>query len=154
MPNLKREQVMTPPYPPGDSNFQAQKSRESDCQAFDSIRKTTSAGQQMNMASHPTQPLLRVFMYDLPPEFHFGLLGWKGSVNQTWPDVDNPKHIPSYPGGLNLQHSMEYWLTLDLLSSSNMAKVGQPCTAIRVKDSSQADVIFVPFFSSLSWGAG
>nr|KYP47192.1 hypothetical protein KK1_031216 [Cajanus cajan] len=103
--------------------------------------------EQMNMASHPTQPLLRVFMYDLPPEFHFGLLGWKGSVNQTWPDVDNSKHIPSYPGGLNLQHSMEYWLTLDLLSSSNMAKVGQPCTAIRVKDSSQADVIFVPFFS-------
>ena len=42
---------------------------------------------------------------------------------------------------------MEYWLTLDLLSS----KVGQPCTAIRVQDSSQADVIFVPFFSSLSY---
>ncbi|KAG5035454.1 hypothetical protein GLYMA_04G169500v4 [Glycine max] len=145
MPNLKREQILLPPS--GDSNFQSQKPRESDCHASDLSQKTTSVGQQMNMASHPTRPLLKVFMYDLPPEFHFGLLGWKGSVNQTWPEVDNPERIPRYPGGLNLQHSMEYWLTLDLLSS----KVGQPCTAIRVQDSSQADVIFVPFFSSLSY---
>lgn len=132
----------------GDLRFQSQ--REFDCQASNSSQKTTSVGQQMNMASHQTRPLLRVFMYDLPPEFHFGLLGWKGSANQTWPVVDNPKHVPRYPGGLNLQHSMEYWLTLDLLSS-NTAKVGQPYTAIRVHDSSQADVIFVPFFSSLSY---
>lgn len=132
----------------GDLRFQSQ--REFDCQASNSSQKTTSVGQQMNMASHQTRPLLRVFMYDLPPEFHFGLLGWKGSANQTWPEVDNPKHVPRYPGGLNLQHSMEYWLTLDLLSS-NTAKVGQPYTAIRVHDSSQADVIFVPFFSSLSY---
>ena len=147
MPNLKREQVLHPPYPSGDLKFQSQNPRESDCQTSNSSQKTTSVGQQMNMVSYPTRPLLKVFMYDLPPEFHFGLLGWKGSVNQTWPEVDNPERIPRYPGGLNLQHSMEYWLTLDLLSS----KVGQPCTAIRVQDSSQADVIFVPFFSSLSY---
>ncbi|KAK7411410.1 hypothetical protein VNO78_02843 [Psophocarpus tetragonolobus] len=150
MPNLKREQNTLPHYSSGDSNFQSQKPSESDCEGSNSSPKTTSVGQQMSMASQPTQPLLRVFMYDLPPEFHFGLLGWKGSVNQTWPEVDNPQHIPRYPGGLNLQHSMEYWLTLDLLSS-NTTKIGQPCPAIRVQDSSQADVIFVPFFSSLSY---
>ncbi|KAA3470478.1 putative arabinosyltransferase ARAD1 [Gossypium australe] len=106
---------------------------------------------------HPTiescdtnQALLRVYMYDLPSEFHFGLLGWKGKLNQEWPEVNDPIRIPSYPGGLNLQHSIEYWLTLDLLSS-NTPNVVRPCAAIRVTNSSQADIIFVPFFASLSY---
>lgn len=95
-----------------------------------------------------SQALLKVYMYDLPPRFHFGLLGWKGKKDQIWPDVR--RHIPSYPGGLNLQHSVEYWLTLDLLSSNSPGVVGT-CSAIRVMNSSHADVIFVPFFSSLSY---
>ncbi|KAH1107658.1 hypothetical protein J1N35_011426 [Gossypium stocksii] len=106
---------------------------------------------------HPTiescdtnQALLRVYMYDLPSEFHFGLLGWKGKLNQVWPEVNDPSRIPSYPGGLNLQHSIEYWLTLDLLSSDT-PNVVRPCAAIRVTNSSQADIIFVPFFASLSY---
>ncbi|KAJ4824208.1 hypothetical protein Tsubulata_013064 [Turnera subulata] len=98
----------------------------------------------------PNQALLRVYMYDLPPEFHFGLLGWKGKANQTWPDVVDYNNIPSYPGGLNLQHSMEYWLTLDLLASRTQ-KVVRPCSAVRVENSTQADIIFVPFFSSVSY---
>ncbi|PON57383.1 Exostosin-like [Parasponia andersonii] len=102
------------------------------------------------MACDPLQAHLRVYMYDLPPEFHFGLLDWKGRGNQTWPNIQNPSQIPAYPGGLNLQHSIEYWLTLDLLLS-NVPTMFRPCTAIRVKNSSQADVIFVPFFSSLSY---
>ncbi|KAB5527462.1 hypothetical protein DKX38_021309 [Salix brachista] len=95
------------------------------------------------------QPLrkLKVYMYDLPPEFHFRLLGWKGKTNQTWPNVDSHSRIPPYPGGLNLQHSVEYWLALDLLAS-NIPKVG---AAVRVQNSSQADIVFVPFFSSLSY---
>lgn len=96
------------------------------------------------------QALLRVYMYDLPLEFHFGLLGWKGNGDRVWPDVDDRSRIPSYPGGLNLQHSIEYWLTLDLLAS-NTANMIRPCSAIRVNESSEADVIFVPFFSSLSY---
>ncbi|PKI63255.1 hypothetical protein CRG98_016440 [Punica granatum] len=89
-------------------------------------------------------------MYDLPPEFHFGLLGWRRKSNRTWPSVDNPGDIPPYPGGLNLQHSIEYWLTLDLLSSTTPG-IMRPCTVVRVKNSTEADVIFVPFFSSLSY---
>ncbi|KAL7115071.1 hypothetical protein ACP275_04G161300 [Erythranthe tilingii] len=94
--------------------------------------------------------LLRVYMYDLPPEFHFGLLGWKGDGNRTWPDLNDRDKLPSYPGGLNLQHSIEYWLTLDLLASNN-PNVTRGCSAIIVKNSSEADVMFVPFFSSLSY---
>lgn len=97
-----------------------------------------------------SRALLRVYMYNLPPEFHFGLLGWKGNENQTWPVINGRNRIPSYPGGLNLQHSAEYWLTLDLLASES-ADVLRPCSAIRVRNPSEADVIFVPFFSSLSY---
>lgn len=98
----------------------------------------------------PNQAMLKVFMYDLPPEFHFGLLGWKGKKSQTWPDVSDANRALNYPGGLNLQHSMEYWLTLDLLASDHPG-VSRPCTAIRVHDSSISDVVFVPFFSSVSY---
>ncbi|XAR48333.1 Xylogalacturonan beta-1,3-xylosyltransferase, partial [Bertholletia excelsa] len=91
---------------------------------------------------------LKVFMYDLPPEFHFGLLDWKPEGNGVWPDIRTK--VPQYPGGLNLQHSIEYWLTLDLLLSelADPAHIG---SAVRVQNSTEADVVFVPFFSSLSY---
>ncbi|KAJ8763202.1 hypothetical protein K2173_025587 [Erythroxylum novogranatense] len=87
-------------------------------------------------------------MYDLPPEFHFELLDWKAKGNSVWPDLT--AGVPHYPGGLNLQHSIEYWLTLDLLASE-VPEIPRASSAIRVHNSSEADVIFVPFFSSLSY---
>lgn len=92
--------------------------------------------------------VLKVFMYDLPPEFHFGLLDWKPIGNSVWPDVRT--NIPGYPGGLNLQHSIEFWLTLDVLASE-FPHAPKAKTVIRVRNSSEADIIFVPFFSSLSY---
>ncbi|XP_031093519.1 probable arabinosyltransferase ARAD1 [Ipomoea triloba] len=95
---------------------------------------------------------LKVFMYDLPPEFHFGLLGWnkpvEGQKKSVWPDIRT--EVPPYPGGLNLQHSIEYWLTLDLLYSEFADLSGQR-SAVRVLNSSDADVVFVPFFSSVCY---
>ncbi|KAE9599683.1 hypothetical protein Lal_00045658 [Lupinus albus] len=94
--------------------------------------------------------VLKVFMYDLPSEFHFGLMDWKPEGKSVWPDIKTK--LPYYPGFLFLQHSIEHWLTLDLLHSelpevaSNNVKA-----AIRVMNSSEADIIFVPFFSSLSY---
>lgn len=94
------------------------------------------------------EPILKVFMYDLPSEFHFDLLGWKGVGENVWPDIR--VKVPGYPGGLNLQHSIEYWLTLDLLSSEFSENLSGR-TAVRVRNSSEADVVFVPFFSSLCY---
>jgi hypothetical protein len=93
---------------------------------------------------------LRVYLYDLPPEFHFGMLGWDGKA--AWPDVRDAGAVPHYPGGLNLQHSVAYWLTLDILSSTlPHHNLSRPCVAVRVTNASLADVFFVPFFASLSY---
>lgn len=119
----------------------------------ESVRRNSnlSNDEGTNASCGINQARLRVYMYDLPSKFHFGLLDWKGKKkDQIWPDVRNSDQIPGYPGGLNLQHSVEYWLTLDLLAS-NVPSIARPCTAIRVNDSSLADVFFVPFFSSVSY---
>lgn len=112
--------------------------------------KLASCKESCSHSCDPNQAILKVFMYDLPPEFHFGLLGFTGKSNQIWPDVGYISEIPRYPGGLNLQHSIEYWLTLDLLSSIT-PNVSRSCSAVLVHNSSQADIVFVPFFSSLSY---
>ena len=100
---------------------------------------------------------LRVYVYDLPAEFHFGMLGWDGKGEAAWPDLRDGRAAPHYPGGLNLQHSVAYWLALDILSSTlppgggGAARGGRPCVAVRVTNASLADVFFVPFFASLSY---
>ncbi|GLT81426.1 hypothetical protein SLA2020_528150 [Shorea laevis] len=104
-------------------------------------------GGDVNCNKNGKEPL-KVYMYDLDPEFHFGFLDWNPEGKSVWPDIRI--NIPKYPGGLNLQHSIEYWLTLDLLASE-FSDVPNSHAAIRVHNSSEADVIFVPFFSSLSY---
>ncbi|XP_042488277.1 probable arabinosyltransferase ARAD1 isoform X2 [Macadamia integrifolia] len=132
---------------PTISRKPSSRSQDNACQGPKLKKERVDLGQGTNKACDTAHALLRVFMYDLPPEFHFGLLGWEGKAGQIWPDVID---IPPYPGGLNLQHSIEYWLTLDLLSSNNPSVI-RPCSAIRVMNLSQADIVFVPFFSSLSY---
>ncbi|KAK9068583.1 hypothetical protein SSX86_012698 [Deinandra increscens subsp. villosa] len=97
------------------------------------------------LIDHEPEATLKVFMYDLPSEFHFELLDWKPDGHTNWPDIR--LKVPEYPGGLNAQHSVAYWLTLDLLASEFDNAGG--LNAIRVHNSSEADVIFVPFFSSI-----
>ncbi|KAL8467745.1 hypothetical protein ACS0TY_031115 [Phlomoides rotata] len=113
----------------------------------------SSAGEGVNWDKNlekcdSKMPILKVFMYDLPSEFHFDLLGWKNNGKSVWPDIR--AKVPEYPGGLNLQHSIEYWLTLDLLNSE-FSKNLSGRSAVRVRNSSEADVMFVPFFSSISY---
>lgn len=111
---------------------------------------TTISNNDTNSNNNKSNAVLKVFMYDLPPEFHFGLLDWKGDekTKNVWPDMKTK--IPHYPGGLNLQHSIEYWLTLDILASE-LPEIYPARIVTRVRNSTEADVIFVPFFSSLTY---
>ncbi|XP_027066670.2 probable arabinosyltransferase ARAD1 [Coffea arabica] len=116
----------------------------------DNFEEVSSSNKDVIKCSSNREEVLKVFMYDLPSEFHFDLLGWKDKGNKSvWPDIRI--NIPEYPGGLNLQHSIEYWLTLDLLYSEFVSKDLSGRSAVRVRNSSEADVVFVPFFSSICY---
>ncbi|MCO5607638.1 hypothetical protein L7F22_061836 [Adiantum nelumboides] len=100
--------------------------------------------------------LLKVFMYDLSPEFHFGMIEPLSSYEVIWPS--NLTTLARYPMGLYEQHSPEYWLTLDLLINTELVSLDngrlrkeRSCGAFRVSNESEADIFFVPFFSSLSY---
>ncbi|KAE8805783.1 Xylogalacturonan beta-1,3-xylosyltransferase [Hordeum vulgare] len=108
------------------------------------VRETPLAGagggEESEGSCDAESALLRVYLYDLPPDFHFGILGWDGKEgNAAWPDVRDAGAVPHYPGGLNLQHSVAYWLTLDILSSTlphspdGGGGISRPCVAVRLR---------------------
>lgn len=136
---------------PTQENAEDETFRERDDPTEEKVQPKTLGSNAKEVEKHllcnKKTAILKVFMYDLPPEFHFGMMDTI-SIDHIWPR--NMSQIPRYPGGLNLQHSPEYWLTLDLLSSI-MPERSYPCTAILVKNPREADVYFVPYFSSLSY---
>lgn len=109
---------------------------------------------------------LKVYMYDLPAQFNWGIIdeSWEGSRKSgatnskksgATDGLDmNGTSYPLYPGSvMRKQHSIAYWLTLDLLSAAhhNATRAKWERAAVRVAEPEDADVFFVPFFSSLSY---
>ncbi|KAL2631386.1 hypothetical protein R1flu_016072 [Riccia fluitans] len=90
---------------------------------------------------------LKVFMYDFPQKFNLGMLK-QSQVDQDlpWPDDEIPTRWPGRTG-LKKQHSVEFWMMVDLMDS-RLGKRGDR-KVIRVRDPEEADLFFVPFFSSL-----
>ncbi|KAG0471145.1 hypothetical protein HPP92_015691 [Vanilla planifolia] len=84
----------------------------------------------------------KIYLYDLPRRFTYGVI-------ESYLHARDPLRVPaafdvdlSYPGH---QHSAEWWLFADLLRSD---RSGSPIE--RVLDPEDADLFYVPFFSSLS----
>ena len=85
-------------------------------------------------------------MYDdLPTKFTYGVVehfwtahGFADVAKSTLQKLKYPSH----------QHSLEWHLLLDLTRPEN-ERTGSP--VIRVMDPNEADLFYVPFFSSLSW---
>ncbi|KAG8066640.1 hypothetical protein GUJ93_ZPchr0004g40471 [Zizania palustris] len=113
-------------------------------------------------ASDP-YPRLRVYVAELPRALNYGLLDLYWSLpaaDSRIPTSSDPDHPPPrahspYPDSpLIKQYSAEYWLLASLQPGSPFAP------AVRVvADWRDADVVFVPFFATLSaemelgWGA-
>ncbi|KAF3322512.1 putative arabinosyltransferase ARAD1 [Carex littledalei] len=106
-------------------------------------------------------PPLKVYVADLPRSFNYGLLDqfWSLSTPDSRianPTSDpNPKPInpdPSYPpypdNPLMQQYSAEYWLLGDLETPPDLR--ARDSVAVRVYDLEESDVVFVPFFATLS----
>ncbi|KAL3690919.1 hypothetical protein R1sor_004570 [Riccia sorocarpa] len=87
---------------------------------------------------------LKVYVYDFPRRFNFGMLNYtQVDLDLPWPDGEIPPPWPSDESVLEEQHSVEYWLLVDLLEGRSGDK-----EFIRVRNPKQADLFFVPFFSS------
>ncbi|KAL4201236.1 hypothetical protein AMTRI_Chr02g215050 [Amborella trichopoda] len=84
----------------------------------------------------PKKTTVRVYMYDLPKRFTYGVIESYLSARGT------PNAPFRYPG---TQHSAEWWLFADLLRE---VRLNSP--VVRVLDPKEADLFYVPFFSSLS----
>ncbi|CAK9214619.1 unnamed protein product [Sphagnum troendelagicum] len=87
-------------------------------------------------------------MYDLPRKYNLGMIK-KDEKNQEVPWTNKVAPAFKTRWQVNRQHSVEYWMMvymLDALDSENGERV-----AVRVKDPEQADIFFVPFFSSLAF---
>ena len=109
----------------------------------------------------PDRARLSVYVADLPRALNHGLLDLYWSLPapdsrisaSSDPDHPPPRDHPPYPASpLIRQYSAEYWLLASLL---------RPASAVVsvVADWKEADVVFVPFFATLSaemelgWGA-
>ncbi|KAL8488708.1 hypothetical protein ACS0TY_024846 [Phlomoides rotata] len=95
-----------------------------------------------------TSSPLRVYMYNLPPRFNVRLID-PAFPDNTTVTADN---IPLWRWNASLvkENSVEYWMMASLLyEGSNESESTRE--AVRVSDPDSADVLFVPFFSSLSF---
>ncbi|KAL6007726.1 hypothetical protein ACLOJK_033227 [Asimina triloba] len=111
------------------------------------------------------QPLLKVYVSDLPRSYNYGLLEkyWSASPDSRLDAADADRDLrsmisrsgwsklgfPPYPENpLIKQYSAEYWLLGDLMTPEESRGFGS--VARRVLDAESADVVFVPFFATLS----
>ncbi|XP_027106951.1 probable arabinosyltransferase ARAD1 [Coffea arabica] len=104
---------------------------------------------------------IKVYISELPRSLNYGLLEtyWAlPSDSRLGSEVDNEirktllsktsKKFPPYPENpLIKQYSAEYWIMGDLLTPEELKKES---LAKRVFDFREADVVFVPFFATLS----
>ncbi|KAI0498979.1 hypothetical protein KFK09_019879 [Dendrobium nobile] len=84
----------------------------------------------------------KVYLYDLPRLFTFGVIEsylLARDPLRSLPISDSDLHYPGH------QHSAEWWLLADLLRPDRSASPVE-----RVSDPEEADLFYVPFFSSLS----
>ncbi|XP_028784256.1 probable arabinosyltransferase ARAD1 [Neltuma alba] len=85
---------------------------------------------------------VKVYVYDLPTRFTYGVIE-QHSLARGGRHVDDVTTL-KYPGH---QHMSEWYLYSDLMRPQS-ARAASP--VVRVLDPEEADLFFVPFFSSLS----
>ncbi|KAE9598720.1 hypothetical protein Lal_00022407 [Lupinus albus] len=88
---------------------------------------------------------VKVFLHDLPRRFTYGVIAARSAARSGKP-LSGEDEVSSlqYPGH---QHMAEWYLFTDL-NRPESERIGSPVT--RVMDPDEADLFYVPFFSTLS----
>ncbi|KAF5730691.1 arabinosyltransferase ARAD1 [Tripterygium wilfordii] len=122
---------------------------------------TTTTSSRFHTAPSFSQDSIKVFVADLPRSLNYGLLNqyWSESLPDSRIGTDLESRIsmthlaktsefPPYPENpLIKQYSAEYWILGDLMTPQEKRNGS---FARRVLDYRDADVVFVPFFATLS----
>lgn len=112
--------------------------------------RSLSSGSAIASSSPPSTSSLpapvKIYLYDLPAKFTYGIVRSYMAARAPSGSADAAAALPDeqlrYPGH---QHSAEWWLFKDLLRRRPRDRL-----VARVDDPSDADLFYVPFFSSLS----
>ncbi|XP_058087622.1 probable arabinosyltransferase ARAD1 [Magnolia sinica] len=132
---------------------------------FSSNPTPSSPNLSSTISQIPDQPLLNIYVSDLPRSYNYGLLDryWSTSTDSRLDAADADSDLrsslsrsesskldfPPFPENpLIKQYSAEYWLLGDLMTPEHLRATGS--VARRVFDLDDADVVFVPFFGTLS----
>ncbi|WJX44499.1 putative arabinosyltransferase arad1 [Trifolium repens] len=107
---------------------------------FNSATTTTTTSSVLLASGASNFPSVKVYLYDLPERFTYGVIRHHSLARGSRADENDVK----YPGH---QHMAEWYLFTDL-SRPDSERPGSP--VVRVLDPEEADLFFVPFFSSLS----
>lgn len=115
---------------------------------FSSTTDNTSSLDPFSLFDHHILPSatnkVKVYMYDLPRKYTYGVIESyalaRGGIKAPVDDVTSLK----YPGN---QHPAEWYLFSDLMKEEK-ERVNSP--VVRVFNPEEADLFYVPFFSSLS----
>ncbi|CAL5072100.1 unnamed protein product [Urochloa decumbens] len=114
-------------------------------------RSLASGSASASSSSSPASPAappapVKIYLYDLPPKFTYGVVRSYMAARAPSGSADAAAVLPDeqlrYPGH---QHSAEWWLFKDLLRRGPRDR-----PVARVEDPHNADLFYVPFFSSLS----
>ncbi|KAK9271383.1 hypothetical protein L1049_026973 [Liquidambar formosana] len=130
---------------------------------FNTTHQSKTSSHPSLMSQNAPQPLnnsIKVYIADLPRSLNYGLLDKYWSFNgdsRLGNDADREIRstllskklkFPPYPENpLIKQYSAEYWIMGDLMTPEEF-RIGS--FARRVFDANDADVVFVPFFATVS----
>ncbi|MCO5558257.1 hypothetical protein L7F22_011836 [Adiantum nelumboides] len=88
---------------------------------------------------------LKVYVYDMPRKFTYDLLQ---HFQVTYKETFNLTSNGSPVHRLIEQHSIDYWLWADLLAPDSERFVK---TVVRVFEQAEADIFYIPFFTTISF---
>ncbi|XP_062190040.1 probable arabinosyltransferase ARAD1 [Phragmites australis] len=110
-----------------------------------SLASASDSAPSSPVSAAPPAPV-KIYMYDLPTKFTYGVVRSYMAARAPSGSADPAATLPDeqlrYPGH---QHSAEWWLFRDLLLRGPRDR-----PVARVDDPRDADLFYVPFFSSLS----
>ncbi|GAB4858173.1 hypothetical protein Ancab_009570 [Ancistrocladus abbreviatus] len=88
---------------------------------------------------------IRVYVYEMPAKFTHDLL-WL--FRNTYKETDNLTSNGSPVRRLIEQHSIDYWLWVDLIAPESKRLLKN---VVRVRQQEEADLFYIPFFTTISF---